>query len=119
MRFKRMLLAALCICLMCEDLWLNNGRRKHRVFTSFRMATLKSMSWMPMDETKKNLHPAHDREDWSPDGTKIAFVSSRDGGGSQIHVMNADGNYVIKLTDGQRTKGDQSGLQMGVRLRFP
>jgi Tol biopolymer transport system component len=29
---------------------------------------------------------------WSPDGTKIAFQSSRDGGGFEIFVMNADGS---------------------------
>jgi Tol biopolymer transport system component len=34
---------------------------------------------------------------WSPDGTKIAFTSWRDGGGA-IHVMNADGSGVRRLT---------------------
>ena len=34
---------------------------------------------------------------WSPDGSKIAFQSDRDGN-SEIYVMNADGTNVIKLT---------------------
>lgn len=34
---------------------------------------------------------------WSPDGTKIAFGSDRDGN-YEIHVMNADGSNVQRLT---------------------
>src|SRR3972149_244325 len=33
---------------------------------------------------KSDLSPA-----WSPDGTRIAFVSNRDGGNYEIYVMNA------------------------------
>ena len=37
---------------------------------------------------------------WSPDGSKIAFASNRDGGGAfNIYVMNADGSEVSKITD--------------------
>ena len=35
---------------------------------------------------------------WSPDGSKIAFTSTRSGIPSQIYVMNADGTDVQKLT---------------------
>ena len=35
---------------------------------------------------------------WSPDGTKIAFVSDRDGNG-EIYVMNADGSHPTNLTN--------------------
>ena len=34
---------------------------------------------------------------WSPDGTKIAFVSNRNGG-AEIFVMNADGSNPVQLT---------------------
>ncbi|MBI1928203.1 PD40 domain-containing protein [Candidatus Poribacteria bacterium] len=39
-----------------------------------------------------NLQPA-----WSPDGAKIAFVSTRDGN-NEIYVMNADGTNPMNLT---------------------
>ena len=35
---------------------------------------------------------------WSPDGTKIAFSSDRDGGLQEIYVMNADGSGQTRLT---------------------
>jgi Tol biopolymer transport system component len=36
---------------------------------------------------------------WSPDGNKVAFVSSRDGG-NHIYIMDADGSNVRQITDG-------------------
>lgn len=37
---------------------------------------------------------------WSPDGTRIAFSSTRGGGGNfDIYVMNADGSGILRLTD--------------------
>lgn len=38
---------------------------------------------------------------WSPDGTRIAFVSSRNGN-DEIYVMNSDGSEVINLTQNER-----------------
>ena len=35
---------------------------------------------------------------WSPDGTKIAFTSRRDGGNSEIYIMNADGSNQRRFT---------------------
>ena len=39
---------------------------------------------------------------WSPDGTKIAFESNRDGD-FEIYMMNADGTDPVRLTQNERT----------------
>ena len=36
---------------------------------------------------------------FSPDGSKIAFVSDRDSGNAEIYVMNADGSNITRLTN--------------------
>jgi Tol biopolymer transport system component len=45
-------------------------------------------------DPSNELEPA-----WSPDGTKIAFISDRNGQNFDIYVMNADGSNVTQLTD--------------------
>ena len=47
--------------------------------------------------------PGNDRgPKWSPDGSKIAFISDRSGT-RQVHMMNADGSNVEQLTSGPET----------------
>lgn len=49
--------------------------------------------------TNLTNNPATDESPaWSPDGTRIAFVSDRSGG-RDIYLMNVDGSNVKKLTD--------------------
>ena len=109
MRFKltprSMLLAALCVCLTSEELWLKKGLSSNTgriVFRSLRDGNSEIYVMDANGGNQENLtnHPAYDGlPDWSPDGTKIAFVSDRDSGREQIHVMDADGKNVIRLTD--------------------
>jgi Tol biopolymer transport system component len=49
---------------------------------------------------------------WSPDGTKIAFTSARDGGSSGIYVMNADGSNQSRLTDGYCSAWSPDGTKL-------
>ena len=46
---------------------------------------------------------------WSPDGTKIAFASSR-GGSQNIYTMDADGSNVTRLTSIAATEFDPTWL---------
>ena len=36
---------------------------------------------------------------WSPDGSKIAFVSNRAGADTELYLMNTDGSNPVRLTD--------------------
>ena len=129
MRFKLisrfLLFAGLCICLTSGELWLKNGLDAHHkpqvVFTSHRDGDTEIYVIDADGRNRKNLtnNPALDAQpDWSPDGTKIAFISRRKGDVSQIHVMNADGTNPIRLTDGPREKGHPSWSPDGQKIAF-
>ena len=45
----------------------------------------------------RNHHDSNPR--WSPDGTRIAFKSTRVNGQFDVFVMNADGSNVTRITD--------------------
>ena len=49
-------------------------------------------------ESRLTRRPRYDTDPvFSPDGTRIAFVSNSDGN-SEIYLMNADGTGVLRLT---------------------
>ena len=128
MRFKLiarfLLFAGLCVCLTSEELRLKNARASNTgriVFTSRRDGNNEIYVMNADGGNQENLtnHPAYDGyPDWSPDGTKIAFVSSRDGGAIQIHIMDADGKNVIRLTDGPGQKYDPDWSPDGRKIAF-
>ena len=128
MRFKLiprfLLFAGLCVCLMCEVLWLKNVLASNTgriVFTSMRDGNPEIYVMDADGGNQVNLtnHPAYDSQpDWSPDGTKIAFVSSRDSSPSQVYVMDADGKNVIRLTDGRGGKGAPDWSPDGRKIAF-
>ena len=74
-----------------------------------------------MDGKQERLtnHQAYDGyPDWSPDGTKIAFVSNRDGARFQIYVMDIHGKNPIRLTDGPGSKFDPDWSPDGGKIAF-
>ena len=54
---------------------------------------------------------------WSPDGTRIAFVSGRDGH-PEVFVMNADGTQVRQPTDNDGVDGRPAWSPDGTRIAF-
>ena len=65
-------------------------------------------------------HPALDGyPDWSPDGTRIAFHSNRDGDDNwEIYVMNADGTNPINLTNHPAEDWRPAWSPDGARIAF-
>ena len=128
MRFKlsaRLLLfAGLCICLTSGEMWLNNAHPFNTYRIAFTFSELGNAEIYVMDSdggNQENLtnHPAYDGfPDWSPDGTKIAFVSTRDKVAAQIYTMDADGKNPIRLTDGPRHKSAPDWSPDGGKIAF-
>lgn len=67
--------------------------------------------WLTQDGTN-NHAPA-----WSPDGTKIAFVSERDNN-SEIYVMDADGSNQVRLTQNDVYDSSPSWSPDGKHIAF-
>jgi Tol biopolymer transport system component len=63
-------------------------------------------------DSGKDIDPA-----WSPDGTRIAFASDRDGGWD-VWVMNADGTDPVRLTDDPAADDHPSWSPDGTRIVF-
>ena len=64
------------------------------------------------NSSKQNYLPA-----WSPDGTKLAFTSNRDGN-AEIYVMNRDGSGVQRLTNHPMIDVTPTWSPTGTQLAF-
>ena len=57
--------------------------------------------------------------DWSPDGTRIAYTSNRDGDGDdEIYTMNPDGSDVLQLTSNNHLDWDPAWSPDGTRIAY-
>ena len=126
MRFGRtlVLFVGLTVMLLCAELWLIRGLAAQESRIVFSNLAFDNWEIYVMDDdggNRENLsnHPVDDQDpDWSPDGTKIAFVSNRDLGIEQIYVMDADGTNQIRLTYGPRRKRDPDWSPDGQKIAF-
>ena len=55
---------------------------------------------------------------WSPDGERIAFTSTRDGGDYDIYIMGKDGSNVMRVTTHPATDRQPVWAPNGARLAF-
>ncbi len=70
------------------------------------------------DVSSVNTFPTYDFDPtWSPDGSKLAFVSNR-GGGFQIFTMNADGSNVQRLTNEPADNYQPAWSPDGTKIAF-
>ena len=126
-----LLFAGLCVYLTSVDMLLREGfatPNSRIVFTSAihdrRWVGVTHAEIFVMDadggnqERLTNNTASDEFPTWSPDRTKIAFVSNRDHGLFQIYVMDAHGKHTIKLTDGLRRKGDLDWSPDGRKIAF-
>ena len=128
MRFKLttrfLLFAGLCVCLTSGEPWLRQGLAAQESRIAFSSLAFDNFEIYVMDAdggNRENLsnHPVDDRDpDWSPDGTKIAFVSNRNDGVYQVYVMDADGSNQIRLTDGPQRKQGPDWSPDGQQIAF-
>ena len=126
MRFERTLAwyIGLTVMLLSGEPWLRHGLAAPKSKIAFTHLGFDNYEIYVMDAdggNRENLsnHPVDDKEpDWSPDGTKIAFISNRNGGVYQVYVMDADGSNQVRLTDGPWEKREPDWSPDGGKIAF-
>ena len=110
--------------LLSAELWFIGGLAAQGSLIAFSNLAFDNFEIYVMDAdggSRENLsnHPVHDMEpDWSPDGTKIAFVSTRNDRVHQIYVMDSDGKNQTRLTDGPPRKRQPDWSPDGGKIAF-
>ena len=70
------------------------------------------------NQTRLTTNLAYDDQPkWSPDGSKLAFISNRDGN-FEIYTMNADGSSQTRLTNNPAADGFPSWSPNGTKIAF-
>jgi TolB protein len=85
----------------CSNIWVMNPDGSGDTQLTF-----------PGESNISNTFPS-----WSPDGTRIAFASDRDGN-DEVYVMNADGSGQTNLTNNPDSDDQPSWSPDGTRIAF-
>ena len=107
---KFWILIGLCTLIFIGGMFLKNGLASNLariVFTSKRDGNSEIYVMDANGESQKRLtnHSFLDSEPvWSPDGTRIAFVSNRRWFNLHIYIMDSDGRNLTRITDGVRDR---------------
>ncbi len=81
-------------------------------FEIYRFDTIRREATQLTDNDTDDTDPV-----WSPDGSRLAFVSQRDGN-PELYIMDADGANTLRLTDHPGIDIDPSFSPRGDRLLF-
>jgi Tol biopolymer transport system component len=71
------------------------------------------------NQTNLTNNPANDfSPSWSPDGTELVFISTRDDSNGEIYKMKADGSDVTRLTSNSAIDGNPAWSPDGANIVF-
>ena len=95
-----------------------NGRIAFERTAPLAQGDIWAMEATGLDPVQLTTHAARDANPaYSPDGTKIAFMSERDGD-AEIYVMSADGSGQTRLTTNAATDDNPAFSPDGSRIAF-
>jgi Tol biopolymer transport system component len=115
-------LATLCIALACGSFSFAPSAKAQLVpandLTIFADAGRDDWPFIMNQAVNLTDHPGDDRFGvWSPDGSKMAFITYRDGN-DEIYVVDADGSNVVNLTNHEASDGLGGWSPDGTKIAF-